>query len=437
MKRVGSLPRLSLTLMFLLSAACATTRATAPGGESPRKESKPVRVDALPGGALRLSFEPLTPDLAWEQLRLEEARAVLAALHESLPPREKGRPRLVLASAGAGNTQGAAPEAWELRLREEFLSRYGPSRLPLPHSLEASRLFMTLKLSPRYMGEGVREAARELFNSPLFVSSVALSVFIYFAAWLAPEPVFTKAFVAALTLRLTLAVGALELGRVAWACLQLYQEAEAARTVQELEAAAERFGKAMGGTGLRVLMLVASMGVAKGLPEVPTGGLGALLRAPRFSLPGGLTMGGTTTVQMVADGTVIVTGVAAGTAAAAGGSACIDGSEPKDGYYWHHLATNKNNVSTQRGGPWTPRFEILFELAGMSLEAKENLIYLKGHQGPHPEQYHQEIHRRLQSVLAECRDEKQCRSLLADELKRIADEVCTPGTELHRLLTNG
>ncbi|WP_187345015.1 hypothetical protein [Cystobacter ferrugineus] len=80
---------------------------------------------------------------------------------------------------------------------------------------------MALKLSTHYMGEGVREAARELFSSPLFLSSVTLSVFIYFAAWLAPEPVFTKAFVAALPLRLTLAVGAWELTRVARACIQL------------------------------------------------------------------------------------------------------------------------------------------------------------------------------------------------------------------------
>ena len=78
-----------------------------------------------------------------------------------------------------------------------------------------SPLFLALKLSPRYMGEGVREAAQELFTSPVFLSSVALSVLVYFAAWLAPEPLFTKAFVAALTLRLALPVGAVELSRLA------------------------------------------------------------------------------------------------------------------------------------------------------------------------------------------------------------------------------
>ena len=55
--------------------------------------------------------------------------------------------------------------------------------------------------------------------------------------------------------------------------------------MEELEAVAERFGKAVGGTGLRVLMVVASMGVARGLPQVPEGGLGHCCAAP-VHMPG-------------------------------------------------------------------------------------------------------------------------------------------------------
>lgn len=292
MTNVLSLPRMALALCFVLFATSTSSQAAAPDDPPSGMKPKAVRVDALPGGQLRLSFEPLPPDPRLESLRLEEA-------HELLD----------------------RPSQWESRLQEDFLSRFGPPLLPLPQSLETSRLYLALKLSPRYMGAGVREAARELFSSPLFLSSVALSVFVYFAAWLAPEPVFTKAFVTALTLRLALAVGILELTRVARACIQLYREAEAARTAEQLEAVAESFGKAMGGTGLRVLLMVASMGVSRGLPQVPQGGLGALLRSPRFALPGGLSLEGATTVQMVADGTVLVAGVAAGTAAATVGSA--------------------------------------------------------------------------------------------------------------------
>ncbi|WP_369946759.1 AHH domain-containing protein [Vitiosangium sp. GDMCC 1.1324] len=213
------------------------------------------------------------------------------------------------------------------------------------------------------------------------------------------------------------------------------REVEAATTLEQLEAVAERFGKALGGTGLRVLVMVASMGMARGLPQVPQGGLTGLLGSPRYALPGGLSLEGATTVRMVADGTVLVTGVAAGTVAATAGSACTDGSQKQDGHHWHHLATNKNDSSTARGGPWTPVFEDLFEKAGMSLDAKENLVYLKGHKGPHPEEYHLEIQRRLSSALARCRTQPQCRDLLVKALKEIADEVCTPGSELHRLLT--
>ncbi|QRK13614.1 AHH domain-containing protein [Archangium violaceum] len=135
---------------------------------------------------------------------------------------------------------------------------------------------------------------------------------------------------------------------------------------------------------------------------------------------------------MVADGTVLVAGVAAGTASA---TACSDGSEPRDGYYWHHLATNKNDTSTLRGGPWTPLFEEFFELAGMSLDAKENLVYLKGHKGPHPEAYHQALYDELRRAMSGCGTAALCKNKLVEVLAKIADEVCTPGSRLHRLIT--
>jgi hypothetical protein len=356
-----------------------------------------VRTSPLPDGSLRLSFEPVVPDPSLERLHVEEARAVLASVHASLRPQQSTRLRLVLASTASGDS---LPSGWRSQLHEELLSRFGPSPLPLPQSLETSPVLLALKSSPRYMGAGAREAARELFSSPVFLSSVGLSVFLYFSAWLAPEPVFTKAFVAMLTLRLSLAVGVLELTRVALACVQLYREAQAATTPQQIDAVAERFGKALGGTGLRVLMLVASLGLARGLPQVPGGGLGTLLRAPRYALPEGVSLEGASAVQMVADGSILVAGVAAGTAAASG-SACTDGSEKMDGYFWHHLATNKNSISALRGGPWTPRFEDFFEMAGMR----------------------------------NCGTISRCKSRLVTALEQLADEICTPGSHIHRLMT--
>jgi len=430
MKRALLLLRLGMVACLVLPASCVMSQgATVDEVRSP-PEPKMVTVRELPGARVRLAFEPVVPDPRLERLGVEEARAVLASFQESFPRAERRRFRLVRTSTEP------EPAEWERRLREEFMARYGPPEVSLPGSLETSPVFLALKLSPRYMGEGVRDAARELFSSPVFLSSAALSVLVYFTAWLAPEPIFSKAFVTALTLRLALAVGALELNQFARVCVTLYQEAQAARTVKELEAAAERFGRAVGGTGLRVLMLVASVGVSKGLPEVPQGGLGALLRAPRYSMVGGeLMMEGATTVQMVADGTIIVSGVAAGTATSPVSSACTDGSTKKDGHHWHHLATNKNDLSRASGGPWTPLFEKLFAKAGMSLDAAENLVYLAGHQGPHPEPYHQEVYRRLEEALEDCQPVSQCRSALSAALKTLADDVCTPGSLLNRLVT--
>jgi hypothetical protein len=118
------------------------------------------------------------------------------------------------------------------------------------------------------------------------------------------------------------------------------------------------------------------------------------------------------------------------------GSACADGTESKEGYHWHHLATNKNDISTVQGGPWTPVFKRFFDKAGMSLDAAENLVYLKGHKGPHSEAYHSEVYRRLERALKGCRTTAQCKSALVDALKELANDVCTPGSRLHQWVTN-
>ncbi|WP_309896915.1 hypothetical protein [Archangium sp.] len=185
--RVPVPPRTVLAVLLLLCLSCTTSAERIRPETRRQAEPGAVRASALPGGALKLSFEPMAPDLALERLRVEEARTVLAAFHESfrLAERPRARNRLVLVSAGAGE---GGPAQWELRLREEYVARFGPPLLAMPQSLEQSRLYLALKLSPRYMGAGVREAAQELFSSPVFLTSVALSVGVYFAAWLAPEP---------------------------------------------------------------------------------------------------------------------------------------------------------------------------------------------------------------------------------------------------------
>ncbi|HLL02171.1 MAG TPA: AHH domain-containing protein [Myxococcaceae bacterium] len=79
----------------------------------------------------------------------------------------------------------------------------------------------------------------------------------------------------------------------------------------------------------------------------------------------------------------------------------------------HHIATIANSKSPLRGGPWTLRFEELFAKAGMRLNSRENTVPIEGHQGPHPQRYHEIVYERL------------------------AQEIATPDTELNRLVTLG
>jgi hypothetical protein len=250
------------------------------------------------------------------------------------------------------------------------------------------------------------------------------------------------------TLGLLMTYSATELYAVGMACLTLYREAEAARTVEQLEAVAERFGKAIGGVGLRVLVTVAGAKLAKGLPEVPKGGLWARFSPPRSAFAGGgkggFSVGAGSRAQVsVADGTVVLMGVSANVTASAAASAvasarttgaCRDASDKADAKR-HHLATDKNDISDVNGGPWTPLFKRLFDRAGMSLDEPANIVYLMGHLGPHPEAYHEEVFSRLRASLGECQTQASCRSRLINALDSIARDVCTPGSTLNKLAT--
>jgi hypothetical protein len=145
----------------------------------------------------------------------------------------------------------------------------------------------------------------------------------------------------------------------------------------------------------------------------------------------------------VADGTVVLMGVSANTTVSATSAAvasarmtgaCRDASDKADAK-GHHIATDKNDKSDASGGPWTPRFEELFERAGVSLNDPANMVYLIDHQGPHPEAYHREIYRRLEDALGTCQTQADCRPKLVEELDRLAADICKPGSRLNRLAT--
>jgi hypothetical protein len=101
----------------------------------------------------------------------------------------------------------------------------------------------------------------------------------------------------------------------------------------------------------------------------------------------------------------------------------------------HHIATICNDMSTARGGQWTPRFRRIFAKAGMMLDDPANKMPLPGHYGPHPERYHQIVHKELDAATATCRSVVDCRERLTRALKALAKDIATPGTELNQLVT--
>lgn len=120
-----------------------------------------------------------------------------------------------------------------------------------------------------------------------------------------------------------------------------------------------------------------------------------------------------------------------------GGSAPKPKSALKQKVQEHHLATNKNKVSTVRGGPWTPRFQKFFEGAGLDINtAKENLVSLVGHAGPHPEAYHQYVFDRLATATKGLKPKTPAfRDAVVQTLEDIADKARTPGTQVNKWLT--
>nr|BDT31444.1 hypothetical protein MFMH1_11130 [Myxococcus sp. MH1] len=195
----------------------------------------------------------------------------------------------------------------------------------------------------------------------------------------------------------------------------------------------------LGANGTRVLVLVvmAALGgkgamAAQG-PKLP-GFSRAALRAQAesgFQL-GAAMSGGVTSIAMPASG-VLNVALAPGAAAALAmyGEGRFPGDESGP---VHHICTNKNPNSSVTGGPWTPECERIFKRAGMSLEDAANKVRLDGHEGPHPEFYHNQVLTRLERSVARCRTTESCRASLQKELAKIADELLTPGSELRSFI---
>jgi hypothetical protein len=231
-----------------------------------------------------------------------------------------------------------------------------------------------------------------------------------------------------------------------WTLIQgwrrLVEEVDHAISLSALRRAGERYGKVMGRNAARAfaLLLTAAIGqtASSFSAKVPT-----LPGSAQASVSGAAKAGIRLTevaqvesVAVTADAITIALApnAVAATAQSVRGAAStpVDAEGPE-----HHIATDKWDKALHSGGPWTPRFRELFARAGMSLDDPANKVRVKGHKGPHPEEYHQEVFDRLSEAMQGCRNVQQCGEALTRALQRLGRLISTPGTRLNKLVTEG
>ncbi|WP_141328409.1 AHH domain-containing protein [Myxococcus sp. AB025B] len=276
--------------------------------------------------------------------------------------------------------------------------------------------------------EETAEALEDMTDPQAVVAGITASATMYLLLWSLPEPV-SKGVAATLTACLIAYLGVDTVWSMLDGWLTLMRQVDRATSVEQLHAAGEAYGEVLGENAARVFVMLATVAIGNtaGLAAKSVGLPGSAQAALAVESQAGFqytAVGSVSAVALTAEGFTIALAPNAVAMASRRGR-----SER------HHIATNKNDVSTARGGPWTPVFRKLFARAGMQLKDSENIVEVLGHKGPHPQQYHAHVEERLSLALGRCRKLEDCRKALTDALRILAREAQTPGTKIHRLLT--
>ncbi len=263
---------------------------------------------------------------------------------------------------------------------------------------------------------------------------------IYAAMWLAPEPVFSKGLATVVTASFVCYIGVDTLWTLIQGWRRMVEELDHAKSFEAVREAGRKYGKVMGKNAARAfaLLLTAAIGQTAAsfsakVPTLPGSAQASAVGATRV----GIQLAEVAQVEAVAVTADAVTitlapNAVAATSQSVSGAASrpVDAEGPE-----HHIASDKFSTSTNNGGPWTPRYQELFDKAGMSLDDAANKIRVPGHKGPHPQEYHEEVFRRLRDATLECRSIQECRAALTSELQRLGRQISTPGTRLNKLVT--
>lgn len=285
-----------------------------------------------------------------EGLTLDEVRQIMDEYGryvgvEDAPPGEEGEEE-------ERRYDPTAAEAWnrlsaeERQLWRDYISRHGSGWMSGEGGsveLTPDQLFrMAVAISWQYVPGGAGAALHELLEDPLFWIGIFAGIALYLVMWIVPEPIISKATAITITLALLAVFSASEIYNLAVAWRNLSAASERITNIEQLEAAAEGFGAAMGGTGARVLVMLALILAGGRLPTPrpmvggpPSGPSGM---APALAGTGTQAMPAATAIQVLADGTVVVVAAPAGvgvtamaTGAGGGGGGGGAGEPPERG----------------------------------------------------------------------------------------------------------
>ena len=301
------------------------------------------------------------------------------------------------------------------------------------------RYALAMALAQGVVREEMLDAFRDMADPHAALSAALWTMTFYLVLWSVPEPV-SKGLAAVMTATAIVYLGVDTFWTLIAGFKRLVEEADRATTFDEVRETGERYGKVMGQNAARAFALLATVavghtgaGLASKVPTLPGSAQAAVLAGGRAGIRlaavgevGAVAVSGEAVTVALAPNAVALTARAMGGAAA--------GPVDQEGHD-HHIATNKWWKSTTNAGPWSPQFQKIFDRAGMTLDDPANIVHVKGHKGPHPQEYHEEIFRRLSNSVRDCRTMEQCRKALTAELGQLGQEIATPGSDLNKLVT--
>jgi hypothetical protein len=439
-------------LLLLVGTGCATARVVrletgeASFALTPREEEgAELEAVVLEEEEFEEALVELARDVRPFQNPMREARALFGVPSRSGVYRYEYRTRRLLPE-GAEDSDG--PRLLESYADEQMTRAYGQwcGRKQQPgdclHLLDEGPLLasdgrytLAMAIAMDSVWEETAEALEDMVDPEALRATLTASVTMYLLLWSLPEPV-SKGVAATLT---ALAIAYLGVDTV-WCLLDgwltLVREVDRATTFEQLQAAGEAYGEVLGENAARVFVMLATaaLGNTAGLAAKAARLPGSAQAALAVEAQAGFryaAVGSVESVALTAEGFSVAL---APNALAMADQGMSGGGSARRGR-GHHLATNKNEISTARGGPWTPEFKRIFRKAGMELKDPENVVDVPGHKGPHPREYHEAVYESLNEATRTCRTVTACRESLTAALKELAKEVTTKGTRLNKLVT--